>query len=75
MAKKKEEAPSDNQVIAQMYGTISRVYGILGLFCEPETMQGRWEAVDKWCSEHPNGVTYKDKKCSPIQNPILKTED
>ena len=69
MAKKKEDPINDNQVIAQMHGTISRVYGILGLFCEPESIQGRWDAVDKWCDKYPAGVTYKAKECSHTQNP------
>lgn len=76
MAKKdKSHVGSDKETIAQMYGTISRVYCILGLFCEPESMQNRWEALDKWCDAHPHGVTYQAKPCNHTPNLILPTED
>jgi hypothetical protein len=51
-AKKKTEKPEDLMSrLAQLTGTISRVYGILRLEAKDNTMAGRWGAVEDWCKE------------------------
>lgn len=43
---------------ALLQGTMSRVHGILRL--QGENFLERWEAIDKFCYLHPNGVRVID---------------
>jgi hypothetical protein len=57
--RKKEESIEDLRTrVAQLTGTISRVYGILRLEGEDD----RWGAVEDWCKEQERKINEKAHK-------------
>jgi hypothetical protein len=59
-AKKKKIKEQGPTTVAELMGTISRVYGILRLECEDGSMAGRWQAVEDWCKEKESEKSRKD---------------
>jgi hypothetical protein len=60
--KKTESQPDQKNKIAQLTGTISRVYGILRLEAKDNTMDGRWQAVEDWCRDRERKINEEAHK-------------